>query len=159
MGPPSLLEPALNTSLFIYLFSLFWGCHRPSRQDAGILQSSGTLPEQRSRGVCRGRGAHPLALLSQCLLHQAGAGGCRRQVRCGRQIRLPPAWRTLGFAYREGGRMGGKAFRAVPVGRVAPGSGLGAVTCSGGSSTKLHVKGKPNGVTPRCPLRASHNHP
>lgn len=81
MGPPSLLEPALNTSLFIYFFSLFWGCHRPSRQDAGILQSSGTLPEQRSRGVCRGRGAHPLALLSQCLLHQAGAGGAGG--RCG----------------------------------------------------------------------------
>lgn len=57
---------ALNTSLFIYLFSLFWGCHRPSRQDAGILQSSGTLPEQRSWGVCHGRGARPSALLSRC---------------------------------------------------------------------------------------------
>lgn len=80
-------------------------------------------------------------------------------MRSGRQIRLPPARRTQGFAYREGGRTGGKAFGAVPVGRVAPGSGLGGVTCSGGSGTKLHVKGKPNGVTPRCPLQASHHQP
>lgn len=166
VGPPSLLEPSpcLEHFLIFFLFFPYFG--------AAIAPPGRTLGSCRARGCCRSSDPRVFAVGGVLIprpfyLGAAPPDGChghRRQVQSGRQIRLPPARRTQGFAY--GGRGNGwQSFWGCPGGRVAPGSRLGGVTCSGGSSTKLHVKGKLNGffwqlhsrgsrITPRCPPRA-----